>query len=86
MKGIIIGLIVLAALALLALLIGLFSRRRKSSSSSHFYDEERDERRQFTPLASQELNHDNMRSERKDYKGPLMFHFSHTEMMFLSLY
>lgn len=73
MNGIIIGAAILGALAMLAIAIGLFSKRKRSSPSSHFLDEERAaERRQFAPLASQELTND-MRSERKDYKGDYSF-------------
>ncbi|KAH7550551.1 hypothetical protein JRO89_XS13G0214900 [Xanthoceras sorbifolium] len=67
-NGIIIGASVLGALAVIAIVIGIFSKRRRSSPSSNFLDEERScERREFTPLASQELSKD-LRSERKDYK------------------
>ncbi|KAI9195115.1 hypothetical protein LWI28_011847 [Acer negundo] len=68
-KVIIIVVSVMGALAVLVFAVGIFARRKRSSPSSHFLDEERSsERREFTPLASQELSSNDLRSQRKDYK------------------
>lgn len=68
-QWVIIAIAVLLALAIIAIVIALFSRRR-SSPSSHFLDEERaSQRRAFTPLASQELTNDMAPESIKPFKG-----------------
>ncbi|KAI4330219.1 hypothetical protein MLD38_028520 [Melastoma candidum] len=68
LSAVAITIIILSVLVALALVITLFTKK-SSSPSSHFLDEERaSQRRQFTPLSSQELTHDMMPAPRKSFK------------------